>query len=279
MSRIGGFLAVLIMMTAFAGCSSDPETKAASSVDGDTNTAGGNSTSNVTLVPVIVVSIDGNITQPVNETINASVGMNLTFDGSDSTGENLTFAWDFGDNATGTNSSETHAYAAPGLFNVTLAITSGNTTVDASVVLNITSAGPAPGSLVMTVPHDFSGTLLVGDPNSDSAPIGGTNSIRTHPVPIIDTTEDGTTVVAKTARLTLSTSSQTALIVNLQWRDPSGAIKARGDSNYQGGEMNNDHTITFEEPMPAGDWGAFVRHMVGANAQYTLHIEIDYYSV
>lgn len=53
-------------------------------------------------------------------------GVALTFNGSGSTdpqGEALTYAWNFGDNTTGTGVSPTHTYTAMGTYTVTLTVT------------------------------------------------------------------------------------------------------------------------------------------------------------
>src|ERR1700751_1131132 len=55
-----------------------------------------------------------------------NVGQTITFDGSKSTvpsGQTLTYAWNFGDNSTGTGVSPTHTYSTGGTFTVSLTIT------------------------------------------------------------------------------------------------------------------------------------------------------------
>jgi YD repeat-containing protein len=51
------------------------------------------------------------------------VGQNVAFNGSGSAGSIAGYAWNFGDGATGAGVSPTHAYAAPGTYNVTLTVT------------------------------------------------------------------------------------------------------------------------------------------------------------
>ncbi len=61
----------------------------------------------------------------------------IQFDGSGSSdpdGDDLTFAWDFGDGSTGVGSSPTHTYGNAGNFQVTLVVNDGQIDSDASVI-------------------------------------------------------------------------------------------------------------------------------------------------
>ncbi|MHB8135429.1 MAG: PKD domain-containing protein [Anaerolineaceae bacterium] len=58
----------------------------------------------------------------------AAVGSPISFDGSgssDSDGDPLTYAWDFGDGTVGDGVSPSHSYASPGLFDVCLTVNDG----------------------------------------------------------------------------------------------------------------------------------------------------------
>ena len=70
----------------------------------------------------------------------------ISFSGSGSSdpqGEALTYAWNFGDNTTGTGVSPTHAYTTPGTYTVSLAVTNtSNLTATASTTTTITAQGP-----------------------------------------------------------------------------------------------------------------------------------------
>ena len=53
-----------------------------------------------------------------------------TFDATDSEGEDLTYAWDFGDDASGEGEEVSHTYEEAGTYTVTLAVTDGDEETD-----------------------------------------------------------------------------------------------------------------------------------------------------
>jgi PKD repeat protein len=73
-------------------------------------------------------------------------GIAVNFTGSGSTdpqGEVLTYAWSFGDSATGTGASPTHTYAAAGTYTVSLTVTdTSNLTSTATTSVTITAKPP-----------------------------------------------------------------------------------------------------------------------------------------
>jgi len=81
----------------------------------------------------------------------AACGQMLTFDGSGSSassGLNIaSYAWNFGDGATGTGSTTTHAYSAFGSYNATLTVTDNNVpakTGSKTTVVNVNQGNQAP---------------------------------------------------------------------------------------------------------------------------------------
>ena len=268
--------AALLLMASMSGCAGKDSAKDHDGHEtGHASEASGNSTAdgNTSAVEaIIVVTMDGNETSAVNGSIPVDAKANVTFDGNTSKGTNLTYAWDFGDGNTSTNETVVYAFSQPGLYNVTLNVSAGNVSSVASVALTVT-AGAAPGAVFFTDIKDFSGTLLLNDPNSDQGTVPMSTAL--HAVTIL-TDIEGTAVVAKVARISLSTSAQTAPQVNLGWRDPSGATMASAAGDYGSADFANDHEILYEVEMAPGDWNVFLRNMIGVAAEYDVHVEIDY---
>jgi PKD repeat protein len=73
-------------------------------------------------------------------------GQAISFDGSSSTdpdGDALTYAWDFGDGATGTGGSPSHAYTTLGSFTVTLVVSDGTeSSAPATAMVMISNQSP-----------------------------------------------------------------------------------------------------------------------------------------
>jgi PKD repeat protein len=77
------------------------------------------------------------------------VGVAVMFDGtgsSDPDGTIVSYDWDFGDGSTGTGPQPQHAYAAPGVYDVTLTVTddAGDTSAPATTTATIDPANQAP---------------------------------------------------------------------------------------------------------------------------------------
>jgi len=101
----------------------------------------------------------------------------VTFDGSrsfDPQGDTpLTFAWDFGDGATGTSAQPTHTYPADGVYTVTLTVTDskGNSSAPATTTATIANIAPAvdAGADVRTHSNETVQLGIVfGDPGNDA---------------------------------------------------------------------------------------------------------------
>jgi large repetitive protein len=76
-------------------------------------------------------------TADINGPIQGAVGDNLQFDGSGSSGNGLTYQWDFGDGTQGNGSSVNHSYAAAGSFVVTLTVSDPGGSDSTSITVTI----------------------------------------------------------------------------------------------------------------------------------------------
>ena len=102
----------------------------------------------------------------------------ITFNGSassDPQGDTpLTYAWDFGDDSTGTGVSPTHRYAADGNYTVTLTVTDskGNASAPATTTATIANVAPTvtASDIVIQAGQTGSLTLSVSDPGPNDAP-------------------------------------------------------------------------------------------------------------
>ena len=94
---------------------------------------------------------------------------------SDPNGDALTYAWDFGDGASGTGATTSHTYATAGTFAVTLMVSDGSLTDAQTTSVTISAANAAPtasftaSSTTGQAPHaiDFDASAS-SDPNGDA---------------------------------------------------------------------------------------------------------------
>ncbi len=103
----------------------------------------------------------------------------IVFDGSsssDADGDPLTYAWDFGDGATATGATPTHAYAALGTYTVALVVNDGMVgSAQATTTVSITNRPPtvkltAPlGGAIFTAPADVLIAVDASDPDGTIA--------------------------------------------------------------------------------------------------------------
>ena len=112
--------------------------------------------------------------------------LSVSFDGTrsaDPDGTIAGYAWDFGDNKTGTGSKPSHSYAAPGTYAVKLTVTD-NDGATGSVTTSIVVAGPlARDSFARTVASgwgtaDLGGAWTLTDSAKNYAVGGGTGTIE-----------------------------------------------------------------------------------------------------
>jgi len=91
----------------------------------------------------------------------------VIFDASSSTdvGSGIaSIVWDFGDGTTGTSSTESHTYTAPGSYSVTLTVTDFYGNVGYDTVTIIANEPKAPTAVINTTPPEVSGTVLGAAP-------------------------------------------------------------------------------------------------------------------
>ena len=257
-------LVALVLSLALAGCSGGGDDGGDAGSSSQSQTGQGNSTPSA----VIRVLANGTLAAPSNGSIPAEAGVALTFDGSNSTGPIVEFAWDFGDNSTGTDETETHAYAAGGLYNVTLTVKGlGNASANATVRIEV--AAETSGSPVGTEAFTFEGDLPLANPNSC------TNQgidCQDHVVTILGEL-NGTAAVANNVTIVLDGSGATAVHMQMVWRSPDGTVLAQTPAS------GLDHTLTYAGDMPPGDYVVRVRLFVGAQAAYTVVGAVAYVSV
>ncbi len=272
-----GKAAVLVSLAlaavALAGCITDDST----TTEGDTTPA----------------AVDGNQTMPAE---NAAPTATATFDvvddenhtyefdgsaSSDPDGDNLTFAWDFGDGATADGPAVEHTFNASGAsgnvsFDVILTVTDPGGLSD-TASLNVTfAAGPAPGTLYVTQEEVFEDLLLVGTVAGDGegGVIGNGVDYTTFTLSVAGAAEDGTAVEAQYALLDLTSSGGDVYNdLDLYFYDPDG--NALGSSTSPTGMEQ----IEVDDPMPAGDYTIAVYHWSGAAADITVDATVQYFTV
>ena len=64
-----------------------------------------------------------NCPMPTSQIVDSTALLSLAFDGTGSTGTNLSYDWTFGDGTTATGSSGNHVYAGSGIYNLSLIVT------------------------------------------------------------------------------------------------------------------------------------------------------------
>jgi PKD repeat protein len=254
---------VLFLSLALAGCAGN---------EGGSDGASATQTSSATdsaLAAVIRILTNGTVAAPANGSIPAQAGAELTFDGSGSTGAILEYAWDFGDNATGADQTETHAFAAGGLYNVTLTVKGlGNASANATVRIDV-AADPS-GGFLFTQGHTFAGDLPLSNPNSC------TNQgvdCQDHVVTIVAADANGTPALATRVSLVVDGSCPVpgpVCALQVFWRSPDGT-----NLNQTAAE-GIDHALTYAGDMAPGDYVVRVRLFTGAQASYDAIVAVEY---
>lgn len=274
MVRVGVWLGLAFVAVALAGCTDDKDTA-------DDDVEPGVIPESV-LEAIIAVSVNGTPVQPlkrveVNESVvptnvteaavEVPLGESATFDGSASGPKVLTFAWDFGDNGTGSDQAEEHLYAAPGNYSVRLTVTGGETGNEtANTTLLVRVVGVAKGTFLATQESVIEGTLPLMNPNSCTNQ--GLDCIDL-PIPVVDALH-GVPALAKAVRVNVTGSGDLASDLQVFWRDPAGTTLAQTQAS------GLEHALAYAGDMPAGEYVVRIRLFIGAGAEFTGTVQVDY---
>src|SRR5688500_17787800 len=145
-------VAAFCLIAALSGCfGEDPP---ASTTSPSTTTSGSSAANTTTQgaggAPIAIPAVldNGTALHATNGTLMGPMGVNLTFDGSESSdpnGDEITFEWDFGDGVTSAEPSTLHSYAKEGNYTIILTVTDATgLTGSANATLNISAADAAP---------------------------------------------------------------------------------------------------------------------------------------
>ena len=95
------------------------------------------------------------------------------------------WAWDFGDGATSTEANPTHTYTVPGVYTVSLTITTihGESSTESTDLIyafadNLAYGGTSPDTGLAVIPRDDGGYFLAGETKSEGAGGSGIKLIR-----------------------------------------------------------------------------------------------------
>ncbi len=260
--------------------------------DGATDTATTTATIDALLVPPVA---DAN--GPYSGTVNDPV----QFDGSgssDADGSIVSYEWDFGDGASGTGVSPTHAYTATGEYAVSLTVTdndglqstdSTTATIGEGAMPPVADAnGPYSGTVSVPVEFDGSGS---SDPNDDIVAYDwdfgdGTFVADAGPTPshtyAAESIYTVTLTVIDATDLTDSATTTATITVDLQppVADPNGPYTGTaGETVTFDGTGSSDPDGTVEEwnwDFGDGntDTGAEPTHVYAAAGSYTVTLTV-----
>jgi gliding motility-associated-like protein len=109
----------------------------------------------------------GGVVANINATpVIGAVPLNVTLDGSGSSGSNLSYSWSFGDGATGSGANTGNIYTGVGSYSVGLIVTDGTCSDTANVTIE------AFGESAIVIPNVFTPN---GDGENDVFAVKGTN--------------------------------------------------------------------------------------------------------
>lgn len=262
--RLASLAAAALLASVLAGCTSS----------GDGGSEGSSSSSSSTgPAPVVAVlswhvrahEEGGNATPGTNATL-VEAGTVLAFEASGSSGPIASYSWSFGDNATSANKRAEHAYAAAGVYDVTLTVSSlANATSTASTQVQVVSSA---GALAFVHREEVSGELPVMNPNSCT-----TQDVdcRDHVVAIVGADANGTAVAANRVRVDVTgASALPGAAMQVFWKAPDGTTLAQTEAD------GLEHSLEFAGTMGPGDYVLRVRLFTGAQVSYTGTVDVTY---
>lgn len=154
---------------------------------------------------------------------NTFVGDTVTFSvngASDPDGDGLSYAWDFGDGATGTGQQATHAYGGAGTFTATVTVSDGKKSATASGSVAVkTNAAPSAGTITASASPALAGTTITFTASGASDPDGDTLTYSWN-------FGDGTTGTGQSVNKSYTNAGTYA--VTLTVRDPRNASATTG---------------------------------------------------
>jgi PKD repeat protein len=205
-----------------------------------------------------------------------TVGTNIAFDSSTSTGSPTIWAWTFGDGATSSSQNPTHPYSSPGTYTVELTVTNANGSNTRTRTGYITIGNPAPVAdfSASTTTPAVSAAVTFTD-TSTGNPTGWTwtfgdggtstngplvshayNMAGTYTVSLTVTGPGGTHSVTKTSYIVVAAATCTVPnFVGMQtrinsapglWGTGSGGAGFTTTIQQAAGHSNGNYKITFQ---------------------------------
>jgi PKD repeat protein len=180
---------------------------------------------------------------PTARFTSSCVGLSCSFDGSgssDSDGNVVGYAWDFGDSHSGTGVSPTHAYGNAGTYTVSLTVTDDGGLTDTVTHTVLVSSG--------------AGIAFVQANNAG----GGNTTTKSVNVP-------GTASAGNTALLFLTQTTAAS------WSGPSGVTGWTSVGTYANGSLT---TTVWSKALVAGDPGSAVKFTSATASHASLEVAV-----
>jgi len=183
----------------------------------------------------------------------ASVGQNINFSvsASDPNNQALTYAWDFGDNSTGSGDTVAHSYTANGNYSATVKVTNASgDAVSSTLTVNIgapqitsgPSASPNPANTNQNITFSVSASDLSNQTLTYAWDFGDGSTGSDASVVHSYTVTGAYTVTIKVTNLTGAMDSST-LAVNVEVK-PATINKAKFQLNFKTGKDSLDEVFT-----------------------------------